>query len=68
MNAMAFFVCVQQIERPLKRGLLRAKELLLLFAFWLFLIFFFGAVDFLVVHFAAAMAASESGCRNEHES
>jgi hypothetical protein len=36
------------------------KKLLLLFALFGFFIFFFGAIDFFVVHLAAAMAASKS--------
>ncbi len=36
------------------------KKLLLLFALFGFFIFFFGAIDFFVVHLAAAMAAGKS--------
>ena len=43
------------------------RECLFLFALGLALIFFLGAVDFLVVHFAAAVAAGKGGGAHESE-
>jgi hypothetical protein len=62
----------QAKKKPLERGFLKAKEgLLLLFVFLgaslVVCVFFLGAINFLVVHFAARMAASKRWSANQHE-
>ena len=56
------------VKKPLKRGFVQSQEKLFLDASGVFLVFFFRAVDFFVVHFAAAMAACEGGGGHQHES
>ncbi len=55
-------------KTPRKGFLAASQEKLLLDASFVFFIFFFGAVDFFVVHLSAAMAAREGRRRHQHES
>jgi hypothetical protein len=60
-------------KKPLERGFFERKKegLLLLFVFLgaslVVGVFFLGAINFLVVHFAASMAASKRWSANQHE-
>jgi hypothetical protein len=60
-----------QKKAPRKGLFSKAKEGLLLFVFLgaslVFGVFFLGAINFLVVHFAASMAASKRWSANQHE-
>jgi hypothetical protein len=55
-------------KTPRKGFLAASQEKLLLDASLVFFILFFGAVDFFVVHLAAAMATREGRRRHQHES
>jgi hypothetical protein len=58
----------QNAKNP-SRGVFSAfQEKLLLDAGSVFFVFFFGAVDFFVVHLATAVGASEGGHGDQHES
>jgi hypothetical protein len=52
---------------PNEGAFLRGKQRLLLLAISVLFVFFFGAVDFLVVHLATTMAASEGRDGDKHE-
>jgi hypothetical protein len=55
-------------KKPLERGFGLVLKELLLDASWVFFVFFFGAIDFFVVHFAAAVRTCEGGHGHQHES
>jgi hypothetical protein len=57
----------QAKKKPLERGFLKAKEGLLLDASLVFGVFFLGAINFLVVHFALSKrwSANQHECGND---
>lgn len=58
---------LQDEEKPARSGLFFKRECLFLLALGLALVFFLRAIDLLVVHFAAAVAASKGGGAHEGE-
>jgi hypothetical protein len=56
-----------QKKAPRKGLFWKEKEGLLLDASLVFCVFFLGAINFLVVHFAASMAASKRWSADQHE-
>jgi hypothetical protein len=58
----------QNVKNPSRGVWTAVQERLLLDASWVGFIFFFGAIDFFVVHLATAVRTSKGGHGHQHES